>query len=142
MSLNFGKCVRNMLLADATVTALLPGGIHPDEVPGTQEEVRKKPAAAYWMSGCSPRKSLTRIMPVNDVALGFRFYGATASQKQAAMDAIWTVVRTNRARYSDGTITIAGLGMENGQSGTERIQDGNDDSAHYVDFTITGAVGS
>ena len=142
MSFKFGKVIKAMLDADSTVRSLLTGGIHPDEIPATIGDIRDKPAAAYWLISSNPRQSITRTMPVADCVLGFRFYGATVEQKQAALAAIASLIETNRHRYSDGTDTIAGLRWADARGGTERVPDGNDEPAHYVDFTISGAVGT
>jgi hypothetical protein len=135
MSLAFAKALRSLLLSDATVSAALPGGIHPDMIP--QEAAF--PAAAYTVTS-TPISSITRTLPISTADLVLHVRAITPTQVAAVASAVLSVISGQPNQITKHGTIIAGLRMTSSAADVEAINDGDDAPYHTGEINISGWV--
>jgi hypothetical protein len=138
MSLPFARVIRSLLLSDPAVSAALPGGIHPDQIP--QEALL--PALAYTVSS-EPIGTLSSSSPLPGIrfaTLSLTAVCHTATQSESVDAAIQAVILANRAHVSLQGSTANRLLYSGMSFDAEFLADGDDESYRKLTATITGFV--
>lgn len=134
----FGLGVKTLLWADNDLKALLPGGIHPDDIPDNYDI--QKAGCVYKVITGEEFKSLNGPIGCGPVSLGFTWIGAGASENQAAYNKIAQILRANRPRVSVAGVILASLSF--GNYGTDAVSLGTNpnENKKVWDFVITGVL--
>ena len=134
----FGLGVKTLLMANTDLAALLPGGIHPDDVPDKYDFA--KAGAVYKVVSGDPITSFAGPTAAMKVALGFTWIGKGASENRAAFNLIAKIIREGGPRVVAGGVTLCALNF--GNYGTDSVSVGTNpnDNKRVFDFVITGVM--